>query len=261
MAPARGSTPNNNNSMLQVGVKEKERSPQVGGKGCNGGGKEPAHRARGRPPPGNRTRGPAVAGPAPPRAGGGAASSLRRKQQPETVVFVPATEGSRLSKALQTQDNPFAALHGTPAVKFVERGGRNMSKIIGTTDPCGGLHCGRQKCIPCNDTTTYEKLAAPKRACTVENCLYSLECLLCEREDHKIRAHYYGESGQSAHTRGKEHSDGVARKDPDHPIIKHMKKKHGAQAGQDEPEPEWRNEGEENVPQATPETGSGECPD
>ena len=145
--------------------------------------------------------------------------------QPETVLFLPATNNSKLRKALQAKDNQFAALHNVPP----ERGGEKLSQMVGTPDPWGGYHCGHKDCTPCNDNTPDAKLAAPKGACSSESCLYTLECILCERNDLKERAQYWGESGRSGYTRGKEHSEGVRRGDVTHPMVKHMMEHHRLQ--------------------------------
>ena len=157
--------------------------------------------------------------------------------QPETVLFVPMTGSSKLRKTLQEKDNQFAKLHKIAPVRFVERGGRKLSKVLGVADPWGGVHCGRQGCKPCEDPTLDDKLAAPRGICSQENCLYSLECLICENMKPKISAHYYGETGRAANTRGKEHSEGVGRGDINHPIVKHMIEHHG---GMEKTKPEWR---------------------
>ena len=80
--------------------KEKEKQPTLeemsgvglgpvpdpgGNRECNGGGPQ-----------------------APPPRASRVAASLGGQQQPDTVVFVPATDDSKLRKALQTQDKKFA---------------------------------------------------------------------------------------------------------------------------------------------------------
>ena len=193
------------------------------------GSRSPAHKVRGRFPP-SKPRGTCSGRPCSP-------GSLVKKEQPETVVFVPATGGSKLRKSLQKSDNMFAELHKVPPVRFVERGGRKVSSMVGTPDPWGGTHCGRDRCVPCSDDTTDTKKAAPKGACNLESCTYVLECKLCETANPAAKAHYYGETGRSAYSRGKEHADGVRKGDPDHPIVKHMMDNHNNGDGQ---EPEWR---------------------
>ena len=211
---------------------------QVPGRGCSiGGGRRPAHKARGRPPP-RKPRGVCSGRPCPPKPTVHKPTRKAvRSGQPETVVFVPSTKGSLLKKRLQKADNIFATLHKTSAVRFVEKGGRKVAQIVGTPDPWSGTHCGRPGCAPCSDPTQDNKRAAPRGACNQEGCLYSLECLLCEQRDPKVEAHYYGETGRSANCRGKEHSAGVQKRDPAHPVIKHMLEQHKEQM---ETGPEWR---------------------
>ena len=126
-------------------------------------------------------------------------------------MFVPMTEDSKLRRTLQEKDDVFSKMHNIPPVRFVEKVGKKLSQLLGTPVPWGGVHSGRQGCTPCNDPTTDAKLAAPKGACSLESCLYSLKCLLCETRDPNENAQYFGESGQSAHSRGREHSESVSK--------------------------------------------------
>ena len=180
------------------------------------------------PPPRKTTRGTCNGRPCSSSPNNNTTQGSKKKamEKPETVLFLPATADSRLRKKLQEQDNKFSAVHGVPPVRFVEHGGKKVSQVLGTSDPWGGVHCGRPNCVPCSDPMKDDKMAAPRGACTSESCLYSLECILCEIQEPKVTTHYYGESGRSGFTRGKEHHDKIATGDMEHPIIKHMIEHH-----------------------------------
>ena len=65
------------------------------------------------------------------RIGKRRSKAYKGKRSPyEGVVFVPCTPGSKLRKELQQADDKFAKIQGIKSIKFVERGGTAMSKLL-----------------------------------------------------------------------------------------------------------------------------------
>ena len=129
-------------------------------------------------------------------------------------MFVPATKGSQLRKALQVVDGKFAALHKEPPVRMVEQGGTKLSSIICKADPWAGATCGRALCVPC-DTSAEGKGGG----CFKENVLYRITCATCQGEN--ICSQYTGESSRSLFQRMAEHLRGARKEDPRNPLHTH----------------------------------------
>ena len=85
------------------------------------------------------------------RIGKRRSKTYREKKSPyEGVIFVPSTPGSKLWKELQVADDKFTKVQGIKSIKFVERGGTALSELLVKSNPFKPVHCGREKCWPCN---------------------------------------------------------------------------------------------------------------
>ena len=73
----------------------------------------------------------------------------REEDEPETVMFVPYTDNSKLQKMLQEKDNEFIRGGSQKRIKFVERGGQSLVQILGRSNPWQGRGCNRGECFQC----------------------------------------------------------------------------------------------------------------
>lgn len=141
------------------------------------------------------------------------------EKEVETVLFLPRTRDSKLSKKIQAVDDKFAKLQGMKRIKVVERVGRKLESILMRNDPWGGNECRRQECGICGGGED-----GKKGRCLREGIVYSIECLKCKREGTEGR--YYGESSRSGYERYTEHERAIRRRWKDHPVTKHMAEVH-----------------------------------
>ena len=133
----------------------------------------------------------------------------------EAPMFLPATAGSLLKKALQSADDMFARLHGIQGIKMVEEGGCKLTSLLSRADPWSGSVCGHQNCVPCTTSGV-----SKGGTCSQENILYKLSCVPC-LEEGGTSACYIGESSRSAFQRGAEHARGASKGCPKNPLVKH----------------------------------------
>ena len=141
----------------------------------------------------------------------------------ETVVFLPATPGSRLKKDLQEADEILCKTTNSPTVRFVERGGPTLMELVGKSNPWSReWFCPRKNCVPCKgrlllaaeDAEERLQMAEKKEgvvkrsqesrvavpSCTGEGVNYILECAACRKSGKQVA--YYGETSRSAFQRG-----------------------------------------------------------
>ena len=139
----------------------------------------------------------------------------------EGVLIIPPTPHSILAKEMRKicQEE----LQGSHmAITVMERGGRRLGQVLGTTVPgaSGREGCGRERCFPCN--------TGQEGVCRRTGVGYEITCTLCELNN--IVAQYGGESGRNLFQRGKEHVQDWERKQADKPLWKHVLEKHGGRA-------------------------------
>ena len=60
------------------------------------------------------------------------------EQRTEAVIFVTCTPNGTLRKKLQEVDDRFAALHGSPKMRFVEKSGSQLKDSLANSNPWGG---------------------------------------------------------------------------------------------------------------------------
>ena len=137
----------------------------------------------------------------------------------EAVMFVPHTPGGLLAKLLQEEDDRFRKGTGMKRIKMVERGGRTVKDIVSKTNPWAGDGCERDDCLPCMG----ERGSGGN--CQQENIVYRIHCQECELGH--IKAEYTGESSRTMYLRGKEHLDGLVKKNEKNALWKHCAQVHG----------------------------------
>ena len=115
----------------------------------------------------------------------------------DTVLFVPATPGSALVKALRKHEEE--NLQGRSSrFKVVERSGKSVKQLISKNYPWSTSHCDDPHCFPCS--TSKKK---PSFSCRIPGAGYRIVCTVCEQLG--VSAIYHGETGQNLYTRGGQH--------------------------------------------------------
>ena len=139
----------------------------------------------------------------------------------EGALIIPPTPNSILAKELRKVSQE--VLRGTNiSITIMERGGRRLGQVLGTTVPGGSRRegCGRAKCFTCN--------TGQEGVCRRTGLGYEICCMLCATNN--IVAKYAGETGRNLFERGKEHIQDWDRKAGDKPLWKHIIEKHGGRA-------------------------------
>ena len=104
----------------------------------------------------------------------------------------------------------------------VERGERELASLVSNQrDPWPQRSCGREQCFPCKST----RPEGTSPACWRSSIAYKINCIECE--DNNIIANYIGESGKSGYSRGRQHWDGIERRDPSNVLQEHAALCHG----------------------------------
>ena len=108
--------------------------------------------------------------------------------------------------------------------------GNKLKDLLPNSNPWRGTHCGREKCIPCNQHTEQ------KQDCRRRNIIYENICLTCNPEAGSKRSRqdghelakkgqfpsiYVGESGRSLHERAHKHWRDFEARQTDSHILKH----------------------------------------
>ena len=130
----------------------------------------------------------------------------------ESVVFVQATPGEVLKKAVQSQ----ADLCGLK-IRVVEKGGRNIKSILQRSDVQPSTKCYKDNCVVC--------LTSDRGKCDVENAGYSVKCVKCEEDGIEVVMH--GETGRCARVRCKEHYRDYQSGLPRSNLYQHVVDTHG----------------------------------
>ena len=93
-----------------------------------------------------------------------------------SVLFVPKTQDSGLAKRLGEAEHMLSAVT-KERVRVVERGGKAMLQLLHTNDPFAGAPCGRDTCIPCNNSEKEKK-----ENCNKRGILYETFCTSCHEK-------------------------------------------------------------------------------
>ena len=113
-----------------------------------------------------------------------------------SVVFVPATPGSRLQKLLQKKEkeNNQGRIH---RIRIVEKSGVTVRNVLARNYPWEVSYCQQDDCFQCSTCPT------PKYSCRKPGIGYKITCLKCASTG--TIAVYEGESSKNAYARGKKH--------------------------------------------------------
>ena len=152
-----------------------------------------------------------------------------RGMETRSVLFVEQSRKGELAKRLREVEKKVNRIVGYKT-KIVEGVGNKLKDLLPNSNPWRGTHCGREKCIPCNQPTEQ------KQDCRKRNIIYENICLTCnpeagtkvekldgkELEDRKeFPSIYVGESGRSLHERALEHWQDFEARQTDSHILKH----------------------------------------
>ena len=167
------------------------------------------------------------------KAGKGKKDGKAQEKLPEietrSVLFVEQSKGGELARRLREVEKKANRIVGY-RTKIVEGVGNKLKDLLPNSNPWRGTHCGREKCIPCNQPTEQ------KQDCRRRNIIYENICLTCNpeagskqtRQDgHELAdkgqfpSIYVGESGRSLHERAHEHWHDFEARQTDSHILKH----------------------------------------
>ena len=101
----------------------------------------------------------------------------KEKSDVETrsVLFVEQSKGGELAKRLREVERKANKIVGY-RTKIVEGVGNKLKDLLPNANPWKGTHCGRERCIPCNQPTDQ------KQDCRRRNIIYENICLTCNPE-------------------------------------------------------------------------------
>ena len=135
-------------------------------------------------------------------------------------IFVPATPGSELLKAMRHVAEEEGK--GREGIKFniIETGGRTLKREMQKSNPTATPGCAKSDCLCCAEER------GKGGQCHKANVNYEVACELCPEER---RAKYIGETSRNLYTRMGEHNNG--RGDDGSFIKKHMEECHNGEVG------------------------------
>ena len=123
-----------------------------------------------------------------------------------SVIFVPATEGSELTKRFRE----VVSASGME-IKIVEKSGKTLEEVLRTSDPRKERRCRRGDCPVCSTDG--------KGNCKALNINYQMTCE-CEE------GQYTGTTTRGAYVRGKEHISKIEERNPKSDLWQHCVEKH-----------------------------------
>ena len=139
----------------------------------------------------------------------------------DTVVFIPATPGGRLTEQLrEVLDEESKRLN--LKIKAVEQGGISLKRKLTGADLKVGEACGQPDCALC---TSGLQGGCHRRAGVV----YKGTCNICEEQN--ITATYFGESGFSGFYRSQVHAKEIRERDLENAFAKHLQIYHPEKEG------------------------------
>ena len=139
----------------------------------------------------------------------------------DTVIFIPATPGGKLTEKLRDvlqEEGRRLNLN----IRAVEQGGVSLKRKLTGADLKGGEVCGQPDCALCASGL---KGGCHRRAGVV----YKGTCKICEEQN--ITASYFGESGFSGYYRSQIHKKEIIEKDLENAFAKHLQIFHPDQEG------------------------------
>ena len=160
----------------------------------------------------------------------------KTKLKTRTVLFVEKTPQGELASRIRELLGRLEDNIGFK-IKVAERSGSSLKSMFPLTNVWGGVHCGREDCIPCSQGG--EEIGN----CKVRSVVYESACKRCNPEVGKKGplktpctdppSLYVGETGRSLHERSREHWDSYRNGSKDSHILKHHLLHHN---GEGEPE-------------------------
>ena len=124
-----------------------------------------------------------------------------------SVLFVPKTQDSGLARGLQEVELRLSAIT-KERVRVTERGGKSLLQLLHTNDPFAGAPCGRDTCIPCNNSDKEKKENCDKRGIVYEtfcrSCLEVAKAKKARGEEAPVYL-YVGTSHLAMADRGADH--------------------------------------------------------
>ena len=135
-----------------------------------------------------------------------------KKNNCESVIFVPATPGSKLAREYRQ-----TIVRHNIGIRVVERAGKKLKRYFQRNDPLSDKDCKDGKCMVCS--TNEIKVGN----CRASSVTYAIKC-----QGESCTFKYDGQTGKNAFTRGIEHNDKyrLHKKDSimwDHCIEKHQR--------------------------------------
>ena len=88
----------------------------------------------------------------------------------DTVLFVPATQGSVLAKTLKQHEERNNQGRST-RIRIVETAGRSVKQVLAPNYPWPTLKCNDLECFPCSSSNR-----PPKISCRVPGIVYRIVC-------------------------------------------------------------------------------------
>ena len=129
-----------------------------------------------------------------------------------TLMQVPSTRDSRLFKMLCKAEPRIAKLTGYE-VKYTERSGKQLCKVLTMSPALSNARCSRNDCQVCLNTS-----ANGPTMCNVKGVVYEAVCKQCDTEHRgglieKHRGRYVGQTSQTLYERSKKHIQGLRSHD------------------------------------------------
>ena len=128
----------------------------------------------------------------------------------KSVLFVPATPGSKLQKEYKKVINKHKI-----NIKVVEKAGTKVKNILQKSDPFKSHTCTDTDCFTCKGHNNNTK---PSN-CRKEGIIYKIQCNKCPSQ-------YIGESSRNAISRGREHLNDYKYKREHSVMLRHTKTCH-----------------------------------
>ena len=135
-----------------------------------------------------------------------------------SVLFVPATDGSKLAKEIRRKEEENNQGRRT-RIKVVELTGHTVRNTLAKNYPWKAQTCSLDECFLC--TTNVDVTLS----CRKPGVGYKISCTLCKSMG--VVAEYQGESGRNLFVRGKEHLREFKDKKSTNCMVIHSRKHHG----------------------------------
>ena len=126
----------------------------------------------------------------------------------ESVIFVPATPNSKLSKSFRQKINESGI-----KIRVVEKSGRKVKNLLQRNDPLSDQHCQERDCFVCSTSN--------KGNCRTTGITYRISCTAVN-----CQFRYNGQTSQNGYSRGGEHLDDYRLKKDKTVMWEHCQQQH-----------------------------------